>query len=513
MRSWTNPDIRSFRGEHYLHFIVLAAILVAVLCAYSNVFHGELQFDDEVFINESLGHLGLASFFSSTTILNALHGNRMLTLYSFAANYHFGGLSVTGYHIVNIVIHVCTTLLVFYFTKLLFVLAPRSEFPERTTVLFSLCVTAFFALHPLQTESVSYIVQRSELLASFWYLACLISLLRFTVTVRRSAFAWWCAGATFFIAGWSSKEIIITVPLVYLLCIIYTGGTKYLAKAWKGLVPYCVTGSVLIGIKLVTLNGSTDAGFSSFTPGVGVYVMTQLKVIAIYLLMVLAPRNQNIDHDVRSVTTLLSLEGALLVIAWMCVLFVCFYLLAFYKGVYAGHIRGMAFGLLWIIVILLPTSSVIPVRDVMFEHRMYLPLLGAGIVLVLFVNLMMLSLFPGGVESVLWALLLLVSVSLGYATFQRNMVWQSKLSLWADSAKKSPNKSRPHNNMGNCYLLSENYRAAIVAYRTAIRLDPSNIEAYYNLSLALRSLGQVEEALKVHRMFVDRVGQKTPDNK
>ncbi|OGR23687.1 MAG: hypothetical protein A2X83_04670 [Desulfuromonadales bacterium GWD2_54_10] len=161
-------------------------------------------------------------------------------------------------------------------------------------------------------------------------------------------------------------------------------------------------------------------------------------------------------------------------------------------------------------MILLPTSSIIPIRDVMAEHRTYLPLAGLGIAFTAFSEMFLNNIkrIPGRSIATLIACVGL-TVMLMYATRQRNLVWQTKLALWQDAAAKSPNKSRPHNNLGNAYLLLGNASLAANNYRTAIRLDPDNIEPYYNLALALKNLGRNDEALQMHRIFVNIVKRKT----
>ena len=499
-----------FISSRKLHYLLLAAIILAVMLSYGNVIHGDLQFDDEVFINSSLADMSQHSFFSFSNLKNYIYGSRSLPLYSFALNYHFSGLEVASYHITNIVIHAFTAILLYYFTNMLISLGrPGIEhnFDSRT---FALFVTAIFALHPLQTESVSYIVQRSELLASFCYLGCLIALLGFTVRKGAAATSWWLASILFFVAGWGCKEIIITAPLAYFICICYIGGTEYLGRAWKGLVPYCFSGVILACIKLLNLRGSMEAGFDSYQPGVLAYGLTQLKVVATYLRLFVLPVGQNIDHDIDIITRLWSAETAAYIVIWLCIALGSIYLRTSCHGKHQDNLRLVGFGLLWFLVILLPTSSIIPIRDVMAEHRTYLPLAGLGIVFTAFGEMLLNNIKSHHGRAIVTVIAFVgLTALLIPATRQRNLAWQTKLALWHDAAAKSPNKSRPHNNLGNAYLLLGNAGLAADNYRTAIRLDPDNIEPYYNLSLALKNLGRNDEALQVHRMFVNIVKRKT----
>lgn len=505
---FSTKHMPAFGGK--LHYPWLAAIIIAILLSYGNVIQGELQFDDDVFINTSLADTLNHSFLSISTLTNYMYGNRLVTLSSFALNYHFSGLDVATYHITNIFIHACTALLLYYFINMLLSLGLAEKESCFDPGFFALCVTAIFALHPLQTESVSYIVQRSELLASLCYLGYLIMLFGFTTRKGNSALAFWLASLIFFIAGWGCKEIIITAPLTYFVCILYLGNRDYLRRAWKGLIPYCFGGAALACIKLLSLRGNMEAGFDSYQPGVLVYALTQLKVLAIYLRLFFFPTGQNIDHDLSMITSLWSIEATAYLVIWISIALCSIYLLSNRQGRRQSRLRIVGFGFLWFLVTLLPTSSIIPIRDVMAEHRIYLPLAGLGIVFTALVQIFLsrMKQLPG--YSIAATIIFIgLAAILMYATQQRNQVWKTKLALWEDAAAKSPNKSRPHNNLGNAYLLLGNALSAADNYRTAIRLDPDNIEAYYNLALALKNLGRFDEALQVHRIFVNLVNRKT----
>lgn len=496
------------------HYLLLAVIVIAVALCYGNIIQGDLQFDDEVFINPSLANLHLQSLLSLDTLKDYFHGNRIATLYTFALNYHLSGLDVAGYHLTNIIIHACNIVLSFLFLCKILGFAPAEKRPYLDAPFFALCVTAIFALHPLQTESVSYIVQRSELLAAFCYLGYLIALLNFAGGRGPSALAWWFAGMLFFLTGWGCKEIIITAPVSFLVCMLYLGDNGHLKRAWRGVAPYLIGGAALTCIKIVSLRGNMGAGFDSYKPGVLAYLLTQLKVVAGYLGLFILPYGQNIDHDVAAITNPLSMEALVYILVWLSVMIGCIYLLTGYHGRHRRCLRLIGFGIIWFLLILAPTSSIIPLPDVMFEHRVYLPLLGAGTAFVAFIDLLVGGLHrsPGrtAIMTVTWVS---VALLLAGATHRRNMVWQTKLALWQDAAMKSPNKSRPHNNLGNCYFLLDRFAEAAASYQKAIRLDSRNAESYYNLALTLKNLGRDDEAFLVHRMFVNLVSGKSADSK
>lgn len=489
------------------------AIIIAVLFVYSNVIQGEFQFDDEVFINSSLAGITPASYLNRAGLAGVLSGQRILTLLTFALNYQIGGLNVSGYHIFNIFLHASAVILVFCFIlSLLSLVVDISENPSRT-IYPALFVAALFALHPLQTQAVSYVVQRGEVLASIFYLATLISLLSYTKAGGAKIFLWWLASFVFFIAGWISKEIIITVPIAYLLCVFYIDDKKYIKRALWGVLPYLAGGIALASVKLISVRGAKDVGFSSFAPGISVYVMTQMKVVFHYVLLFLIPSGQNIDHDVPLITSLLSLEGMLLLVFWFVLLAGSLFILVKYRGSSHYYLRSAAFGLIWAVVILLPTSSIIPIVDPMYEHRMYLSLLGLSLAAVFLVLLVSDSLSPAVRKTFLTFMLIIILPGMGYVTYERNRVWITMESLWLDASQKSPRKSRPFNNLGNCYLLKGRYLSAVDSYRKAISLDPSNSKSYFNIAIALKQLGQMEDAFKYYQKYLDLVNRERLENK
>jgi hypothetical protein len=318
----------------------------------------------------------------------------------------------------------------------------------------------------------------------------------------------------FFLAGWGCKEIIITAPIAHLLCMLYLGDKGHLKRAWKGIIPYVAGGAALTCIKIISLRGSAGAGFDSYKPGVLAYFLTQLKVVAGYLGLFILPSGQNIDHDVTAITNPLSIEAILYILVWLSVLIGCIYLLAGYHGRHRERLRLMSFGIIWFLIILAPTSSIIPLPDVMFEHRVYLPLLGAGIAFMAFIDLLVNSSHPTPARTAIMTVTCVAAaLSLAVASQRRNIVWQTKLALWRDAALKSPNKSRPQNNLGNCYFLLGKDTEAAASYQRAIRLDANNAEPYYNLALVLKNQGRNNEAFQVHQMFINLVSRKSEGSK
>jgi tetratricopeptide (TPR) repeat protein len=592
----------NFRSSE--RYLILFPILVFLLTffAYSNTFYGEFQFDDDVAILFKEQIRNPSKFFQINPFHSLTHGGRPVTDFTFALNYYFGGINVLGYHIFNFIIHILNGVLVYYFVLLTMQSSRLSISYHGRAQFIALLTSGIFLLHPIQTEAISYISQRYESLASLFYLLSLVAYIKARL-MQQSAISYqqsaphpslpleggglgkgWMLPATRYtlyalsvvsgILALGSKEIAITLPVVILVYDFYFLFTPHPSplpqtplspplmggvgegEGLKGM-PYlrraAVPGifillSMIAGIFiLIGFSGGIDAGFSvkAFTPWE--YLMTQFRVITKYIGLLFLPVNQNLDYDFRVSRSLFEADTFLSLIFLLALIITA--ILLFKRW------RVGSFFILWFFIILSPTSSIIPIVDLIFEHRVYLASTGIFVVVSDVLSRLILSknppippllknppippllknppippllknppippLLKGGEGGLLtpnsklhatrytlyatrYPLFLVVIILLfilSGATFQRNKVWQTKLSLWEDAARKSPMKSRVHNNLGNCYMLLGRHFDAIEEYKKAIALDKNNVEAYYNLGINLEKIGLLNQAVYYYDIF------------
>lgn len=492
-------------GRNKLAALLFPLIVIAGL--YSDVIHGDFQFDDDAYIAENNWIKAPLNPFEGDTISRFSSSTRPLTELSFSLNYALGGMQVEGYHILNIMIHLLMTALVYFFLRRLLLLPDFNDAFGGRAGCLALLTAAIFAVHPLQTESVSYIVQRAEAVASLFYLLCLYCLIRFNETRNGRSYVFLMLGVFLFVLGYISKEILITMPLVFLLYATFFTDRERLRRAVLWMAPLIITGA-FIGIKEVKgFVGSGHVGFD--IPGIGQpeYFYTQMRVLLTYVRLIFFPLNQNVDYDYPIYRTLFAPEIAGSILFWISGVFMSFYILR-NKGKWKRHFRLMGFGILWFLALLLPTSSVVPLRDVIFEHRIYLAMLGIIITAVIGADLLFVSLRERHgnslKNSLIIALVMCQLFLLSVAAYKRNEVWQTKLALWQDVVKKSPEKSRSHNNLGNCYYLKGDDKSALRHYLKALKLDPDNVETYYNTALVLDRLGRRMESVFYYAKFVEK---------
>jgi Flp pilus assembly protein TadD len=465
-----------------------ALIVGAGLAAYSNSFGGAFLFDDRWAI---VDNAALRRPLDSWQAL--LFTTRPVVMASLAANYALGGLDVWGYHAVNLAIHVLAALTLYGLVQRTLLLPQfRGRYGGAAGGL-ALAAALLWLVHPLQTESVTYIIQRGESLMGLCYLLTLYAVLR-GATARRDSVRWYTLAVLACAVGMGTKEVMVTAPLVALLydrvflspswlVVIRRRGALYAALAATWLL---LAGSLRAA--LVPEAGGASAGFGVEGIPPSAYLHTQAGVLLHYLRLSLWPEPLCLDYYdwplARTAEAVLVpglLPGALLMAALI------------------GWRRRPALGFLGLsfFLVLAPTSSVMPLADYLVEHRMYLSL-AAEVMLAVLAGHALLRRVGQGAHALSAVLTAALVVLFGLLTFGRNEDYHSELVMWADVVAKRPNNPRAHNNLGAALKEEGDVDGAIQQYRLALRLDPRYAEAYCNLGAALREKGRVEEAVQAY---------------
>jgi Flp pilus assembly protein TadD len=455
---------------------------------------------------------------------------RVVGYFTFALNYRFGGLDVTGYHLFNLAVHLSTALAVYALVRLTYRsprLAGSTLVPQAGTV--ALLAALFFVAHPLQTQAVTYIVQRLASLCTLFYLLSLVlyaaARLRFEtlpLTVRGgSGLIPERCRAPLLLTGsvvaallaMGTKEIAFTLPLVVLLYEASFFRGKWLRRMLY-LLPLLLTlplipWSILTSDAVNPLASGFEEQLRAHTdlPRLH-YLFTQIRVIVTYLRLLILPTGQNVDYDYPVFTSFFTPPVFLsfLLLAALFSLALCLYGFRSRDSDDAqgttGDYRLVAFGIVWFFLTLSVESGVVPLADVIFEHRLYLPSIGLFVALAVFIVL--------GAEkapSLYLARLALPAAMLAIAlltvaTWQRNRIWRSEVSLWTDAARKSPAKGRPWYNLGTALIGAGEPEAALPPLQQALKLDPENAEAWHNLGRTYLMLAQYNKALYPLRQSV-----------
>ena len=405
-------------------------------------------------------------------------------------NYAIGRLDVLSYHVGNLLIHLLAALTLFgILRRTLLLPALRDRFGGASTGLAA-AAALLWALHPLQTESVTYLVQRAESLMGLCYLLTLYAVVRGASSER--PWPWYAGAAVACAVGMGAKEVIATAPIVVLLYDrAFLGGSfREAFRRRAGLYVGLAASWAVFGAMLLLYKGSGAAGFgiSMVTPWQ--YALTQPGVILHYLRLSFWPQPLCLDYSWPFATAFTQAAPE------------AFALAALLAAAGWAAVRRPAAGFLgaWFFLILAPTSSVMPIKDACFEHRMYLSLAAvvAGAVIAGYALLRRLT--PQAASAAV-ILALAVAAALGCATFQRNAQYRSEISIWEDTTRKRPENAHAWNGLAQAYDDAARYKDALQVCDRSLAVDPgSNLydtaADYCDRGVACAGLGRLTEALQ-----------------
>jgi tetratricopeptide (TPR) repeat protein len=491
-------------------------------------------FDDQDNIQNNqyirITELNLAGLYDAA--FKSLHSARPLANVSFALNYYSGGYDVTGYHLTNIIIHVINGILVYFITLFTFkqilkikniTLKGDLEISISLIAFFSACL---FVVHPVQVQSVTYIVQRMNSMASlFYFLSLLLFIIGRNIEVKTKRVLFWLGCLCSWMLALCCKQTAATLPLIIFLYEWYF--YQDLNKGWLRKNAKYFIGIVLLLslLSLVYLGGDpfarimADYKFREFT--LGERLLTELRVIVYYIYLYILPLPENLNllpefplsrSLFNPMTTVLSLLGLFGLIT---------------TAVYsAKRYRLISLCIAWIFINLAIESSFIGL-EISFEHRLYLPLFG-------FCMLTSYFIFQKSSERLVLysSFTLIIVILLGVGTYNRNKDWQDVVTLWTDVASKSPHSDRAqfnlgkalqnkgllddaiisyqkvlsintlhvgaHNNLGIILVDKGLYADAIEHFNKAIQINPLNADVHTNIGVALENLSQRNEAVKYY---------------
>jgi hypothetical protein len=507
------------------------ALAAAVAACYANTLGVPFVFDDELLIALNPG-------IDSWRLSSIEAPQRLVAFLSFKLDDLLWGLSPTGFHVTNAIIHTGAAAAVFLLARALLLRAGEGRLDERSAGSAALAAALLWAVHPLQTQAVTYVVQRMTSLAAALYVAALAA---YAVARGRGPgvgrWALYGAALVSAVLAMLTKEIAFTLPVaIVVLELAFFDATPGRRAAW--LAPFVALLPIVPGVRLLqsgagALGSIEDATRMSSGLSRLDYLATETRVVLGYLRLLLVPVGQNVDHDFPiehgfGAPAVLGASAALLALlaAGICLLR--------RRATPGGRVAG--FGIVLFFLALSVESSVIPIVDVSFEHRVYLPSVGLALALAGLVA-ELLSRRPSAARAV-WVTVLAAATIFGALTVARNQVWRDPLTLWQDAAQKSPNKARPHYALGNALRERGDLAGAEREWRRSAELAPTDSptrnqlalvalsrgdlagaeahlrrgldgrpvlpDVYYNLALVLEREGRLAESVDLYRLFVEK---------
>jgi len=467
----------------------IALILLAGAAVYANTLHVPYVLDD---------YWAVTPYGEKSLLKILLHGgSRRVADATFSLNYNLHGLEEAGYHLVNIVIHLSAAITL-YFVTVSALSALRGSYPakvdsitesDRIERFVPLAAALLFAVHPLQTQAVTYLIQRYTSLATLFYLLSVLAFIRARLVHEKGGSlrcillpGTACLAAGLLAIG--SKQIAATLPLVLVVLELFLFRGRLLKRRFFIL---CGTAAALaLAALLVSWQPSSPGGFlqaldNATTEHRGLsrvtYLLTETRVVATYLRLLWLPFGQSLLHDYPLSTALFSPAVIASIALHLSLLGSAMFLFSSSCGSLQNGRTGTgvlqrlaALGIVWFYVTLAVESSIFPITDVIFEHRVYLPSAGFFLTAASAVALA-LGIDRNGLKRA-WVLLALVSILFGGLTVARNQVWGDSLALWQDTVNKAPGKALARANLAGEYMKLSMPDKALPHFVRALELNP-----------------------------------------
>jgi len=437
---------------------------------------------------------------------------RPVAYLTFSLNYMISEFNPAAFRAVNIAIHILNSLLVFACIEKLLDYAP----PQRRLSLFSVrfipTASAFvFLLHPMQTESVTYITQRFASLAALFYLATIWLYLVWSRQQQRGdkhGYVRWFSVATLLL-GMLTRESLFTAPFMIVILEVTVLGNG-LKTGLRRAAPHLMLLPVIPLLVTIVSVGQSNSppslfGVINVVNYVGIpiahYALTQLAVVVTYLRLYLLPYGQNVDHDPPLYVHLS--QWPVLSAGILIVLVVGGAFILYRRNRDDMRCVLIFVGVCWYFLALAVSSSFIPLPDLMVEHRAYFSSVGFILALICLLDIMR-TLF-GSIRAnrlvvagvTVWCIILIV------LTYNRNNIWQSGVYLWSDSVKKSPAKHRPWYNLGIAYAKAGNNSEALMCLNKSIEISPEWSQAYEAVSILHLEHKRYRDVIEVSLRGID----------
>ena len=466
------------------HVLQAALIIIVVgFVAYHNSFQCEFILDS---YSKIIQDPRIHQLWPISRVIE--ESNRPIIFITFAVNYAISGMNVLSYHVLNFLVHILAGLTLFgIIRRTLGETYLAERYGSRATGLAAF-IALLWVIHPLQTESVTYIYQRSESIMSLFFLLTLYCLIRYLGSQKG---VWQAAAILMCAFGMASKAIMVTAPIIYLFYdrTFWAGSYKEILKKRKWLYPgLMLTWFILIKLLMGPHESQGTAGFDMKDLTVWQYMVSQPQVILHYIRLVFWPHPLVLDYmwPIAQAPADIALPamfiGGLLILTLWAV----------------RYRPALGFLAVWFFLILAPSSSFIPIADLAFEHRIYLPLAGFITLVVFLFDVIVLEKMQSREKKkyIIFFFVFAIVPVLILRTIARNRDYQNRQGMWKEVVRYRPRNSRALYNLGLTYLAERRLDEALDNFLKATAINPDYVMAYNNMGNIYYEKGMKDEAVR-----------------
>ena len=479
--------------------LVISLLSAGIFAVYFNCLGNNFVFDDKTII---LGRLGIRSLSNLPRILGLSSfrpGYRALRDISYAIDYFFSGYSPLGYHISNILYHIVSSFLVY-------LVLSRLTGSYRISLIGAL----IFAFHPIQTDSVTYLSGRRDILSGLFYLAGFYSFLIFR---EKDRLKYIILAFFFYILAILSKEMAVTLPLMFFGYDFYQN-----IKIEKNKINLTFFKQIGLSIKEVIFRHKylyfplivLWVGFTYYvvvvqeiSRKIGWYgesiwlnFATVTRIWVYYLQQLIFPLRLNADYSYNAFPVSGSVFEPSVILSLIVLLVILYFILKSLK-----KFKLLSFCGTWFLVTLLPVSHLIPHHELLAEHYLYLPSLGFSLFVALLIERMT-YFFKAKKRVFLYGFLVVLLALYSSRIILRNRDWKDDFTLWSKTVVTAPECARARNNLGLAYYRKERLNEATAEYEKALRIKPGYLDARNNLGLAYYKKGMFDKAIAEYQKIL-----------
>ncbi|MBL7058100.1 tetratricopeptide repeat protein [Patescibacteria group bacterium] len=518
--------IKAYILKNIIAITSLLFFLVIGTLVYANSFDNEFIWDDDDSIvnNTYIKNWNhLPDFFTQ----NLIAGSGQITDYwrpvlliSFALDYNFWQLNPTGFHITNTLLHIFNAWLTFLFLRLIARTNPSKNDTKINRLslnedIIPFIIALFFLVHPLNTEAITYIAGRADPLSSIFSLLSLLCYTKYRLKhnpklLNLSAQSWlYPSSLLLFILALMTKEQVILLPFIIaiteFICISQSLNKKRFFRAVKMLLPFFILSIIYLSIRLTILDFNDM--FSGFSQGESYdniilhRLLTFTYVIILYLKLLFIPTGLHMAREITPITSIFSLPVIFFITLIITTTKLC---------IKTWHTnRLITFGILWFSIILLPRTNIFQINRPMYEHWLYLPMIGFWLALLYSMPIFTekftkINRLPKTLQiKILISASIFVTIIFSSLTIIRNSDWKDAIVFYETNLSYTPNSFIQHNNLGMAYANNNEFEAAIREYKLSLAIADEYPQVHSNLANSLLALGYASEAIIEYKKAIE----------